>query len=86
MGNSELHKVDTDVVAEAIINGTAVAVSDGSFKDSHGTTAWVVLQGVDNDVKACDGYPSDQSANRSELAGAYAIAMAAAAICAFREE
>jgi ribonuclease HI len=59
-------------VARAIIQGTAKAISDGSFKDEMGTSA-TVLYGADekriistNDVP---GNREDQSAYRSELAG-----------------
>ena len=39
------HKKDVQQIAEAIINGTAIAVSDGSFGKAHGTAAWII-QGV----------------------------------------
>ena len=81
------HKKDVQQIAEAIINGTAIAVSDGSFSKAHGTAAWII-QGVSGPgevggVLVVPGYPSDQSPYRSELAGLYAIMTAVEAICAF---
>ena len=62
---------------EAIAAGTAIAVSDGSFKDSWGTAA---LSLTDRErtfflkgVVVTLGGAGDQSAYRSELAGLYAI-------------
>jgi hypothetical protein len=37
-----LHLNDIDAAAQAIADGTVIAVSDGSFKDGHGTTAFVI--------------------------------------------
>jgi hypothetical protein len=55
-----------------------VAVSDGSFKNGHGTTAWILYAS-----ESCNcigrvvvpGQSQDQSAYRSELTGLYAIAV-----------
>ncbi len=33
---------DGNTIAEAIRNRVAIAVSDGSFKDTYGTAAWVL--------------------------------------------
>jgi hypothetical protein len=53
-----------------------IAVSDGSFKEEHGTAAWIVVVSD----KCCiegkvitPGLPSVQSAYRSELAGIFGI-------------
>ena len=60
-------------MAAAILHGDARAVSDGSFKDSHGTAAFI-LQG-DNPKKAIEGrnqthgLKQDQCAYQSELGG-----------------
>jgi hypothetical protein len=54
-----------------------VAVSDGSFKQGHGTAAWIIYF---SDTCSCvgrvvvPGTPEDHSAYRSELTGLYAIA------------
>ena len=64
---------DGEYVAQAIRDGTGVAISDGSFKNAFGTAAWV-LQGADS-KHAIEGRcsvpgPEDwQSAYRSELCG-----------------
>ena len=66
-------------IVEDIANGTAVAVSDGSYKDNGGTAAWIIeskdgaqrMQGVVN----VPGMVLDQSSYRSELAGIYGSVM-----------
>ena len=74
-------------IAGSILAGTAIAVSDGSFKDSFGTSAWT-LRGQTNEqfltgVNVVPGTDDDQSAFRSELAGIYGIITATNALCAF---
>ena len=61
--------------AEALRRGDAVAVSDGSFKGTFGTSA-SVLQGADGSgrmvvMAVAPGAPDCQSAYRSELSGIY---------------
>jgi hypothetical protein len=72
-------------IAEAIRNGSAIAVSDGSYKDKFGTAAWA-LEGktaLHRITGHCviPGDPNDQSPYRSELGGLYAMAVMAAAVC-----
>ena len=55
--------------------GTVRAVSDGSYKDGHGTSCWTYA-GDRNEVigyNVCPGLPSDQCSYRSETAGLLAI-------------
>jgi hypothetical protein len=64
----------TEIVRD-IENGTAVAVSDGSYKDNGGTAAWIIenksgTQRIVGQVNV-PGTVSDQSAYRSEIAGIY---------------
>ena len=77
-----------DVVA-AIIAGTAIAVSDGSFKDSFGTSAWTVRGDTSDQfltgVNVVPGSDEDQSAFRSELAGIYGILTAVSSLCSLHE-
>ncbi len=59
--------------AEAIRNCTAVAVSDGSFKEGYGTAAWVI-EGETEDSQLlgriiAPGGQHNQSPYRSELTG-----------------
>jgi hypothetical protein len=59
-------------------SGTIKAVSDGSFKDRHGTAAWLLEIASDciiHGLAVIPGHGSDQSAYRSELTGLYGIAM-----------
>ncbi len=64
---------DGHILAEAIRNKVAIAVGDGSFKETYQTAAWV----LEGDTPAgsiighviSPGNGSDQSAYRSELPG-----------------
>jgi hypothetical protein len=74
-------------IAAAIRAGTCISVSDGSFKDQHGTAAWVIeaessthrCTGVNN----TPGAPSDQSAYRSEVSELFGIATMIRELCKF---
>jgi hypothetical protein len=74
-------------IAQAIRDGTAIGISDGSFKDGFGTASWV-LEGLsprhrirgDNIVP---GDTADQGSYRSELSGLYGITMGVYALCEF---
>jgi len=62
---------------QAIIEGKAVAVSDGSYKDHQGAVAWTI-EGVDNSVwlrgaGVMPGSPEDQSTYRSKPFGLWGI-------------
>jgi hypothetical protein len=74
-------------LADAICQGQAIAVSDGSYKDKFGTVAYV-LEGATAvnqimGVLAVPGVPEDQSLYHSELAGLYGIAMMVQVICKY---
>ena len=76
--------VDIDEIVDDIANGTAVGVSDGSFKEEFGTTSWVIenasgTQRIMGNVLV-PGFASDQSAYRSEIAGIYGLVMVTEAI------
>jgi hypothetical protein len=69
------NKDDGRAVPTCIRNGSCLAISDGSFKDQHGTASWTV-QGEDSfgalgSSLITPGNPEDQSACRSELAGLF---------------
>jgi hypothetical protein len=74
-------------IAQAIRDGTAIGISDGSFKDGFGMTPWVLevssprhrIRG-DNIVP---GDTADQVSYRSELSGLYGITLGAYALCEF---
>lgn len=54
------------------------AVSDGSFKQGHGSAAWIVVISPSCQIfgsTVVPGEPEDQSAYRSELTGIYGIVM-----------
>jgi hypothetical protein len=74
-------------IAQAIRDGTAIGISDESFKDGVGTASWV-LEGSspchrirgDNIVP---GDWADQSSHRSELSGLYGITLGVYALSEF---
>jgi len=66
-----------ELIAAALRDGTAIAVSDGSFKDQFGTAA-LVIEGPDSDnqmlaVNVTPGHPEEQLSYRSELSGIFGI-------------
>jgi hypothetical protein len=75
------------ILAQAIQEGEAIAISDGSFHDQYGTAAWV-LEGCVSTGRAIGavvvpGTAKDQSAYRSELAGIFSILVFAKKMCEF---
>ena len=78
---------DGDTIADAIRRGIAVGVSDGSFKDSFGTSCWIIQEETQVGEIKCPcvvpGQGSAQSAYRSELAGMYGMITMINALCAF---
>ena len=73
------------LVAQAIRDGTAIAVSDGSLKDMFGTSSFT-LQGRTDDQKitgrnAVPGEPLNQSSYRSELAGIAGVLVTLFILC-----
>ena len=66
-----------DEIVNDLSKGTAIGVSDGSFKDRFGTASWVIenesgTQRINGDC-IIPGSPSDQSAYRSEIGGLYGL-------------
>ena len=77
-------------VARAIGNNTAICVSDGSYKDQHGTAAFVLVDPShaepDSNLRiigchVAPGFQSDQSPYRSELSGIYGILCVVEELC-----
>jgi len=68
-------------VVEAITQGTALAVSDGSFKEGRGAAAWTIEGRMANNkiTGAClvPGTAEDHSAFRSELMGILGVLLTA---------
>jgi len=68
---------DGSLFITALAEGDAIAVSDGSFKDTYGTATWV-LEGNESAGRisgrvVCPDGASDQSSYCSELCGVYAV-------------
>jgi ribonuclease HI len=76
-------------IAAALINNTAIAVSDGSFKDNKGTSGWI----VEGDTQAgriigwnmVPGFLDDHSSYRSELTGILAILTLIKELCTIHD-
>jgi hypothetical protein len=65
-------------VAQAIIQGNAVAICDGSYKDKFGTAGFAIQQWANRDKRiiganVTPGHPDDQNPYRSEIGGIFAI-------------
>jgi len=76
-------------LVEAIKDGLAMAISDGSYKSCYGTAAWTI---GDPDTASmlsakviCPGTEDDHDAYRSELSGLYSIMMIIEKFCDFHE-
>ena len=81
-----VHSDDGASVAAAILAGTAYAVSDGSFKQQRGTSAFL-LEGIDGETNRIVGFneipgaQEDQPPYRSELGGISGILATVDCIC-----
>ncbi len=78
---------DGSHIAQAIMEGDAIAISDGSYQDTYGTASWVI-EGQDSSGRLVGdvivpGSASDQSAYRSELAGIYSILVTVKKVCEY---
>ena len=73
-------------IAQSIAKGSAIAISNGSYKDGHGTASWTIQDeaghSVDGNV-VCPGLAQDMSSYRSELVGLYSVALITLHICNF---
>jgi hypothetical protein len=83
----DMKAVHIKEVAKGLWEGTAMAVCDGSFKETFGTAAWIIRT---NEGEAsirgcvhCPGAPDDHSSYRSELAGIYAVLTVTNKLCKF---
>jgi hypothetical protein len=75
------------IILQAIKDGTAIAVSDGSYRDMHGTAAWVI-EGIDHQGQItgkaiAPGGSETQSLYCSKLTGIYANMVVVHNICSF---
>jgi hypothetical protein len=72
-------------VAKLLTENDAYAISDGSYKDTYGTAAWLIkgIAGV-NTISGCILYPGideDHSSYRSELSGICALVSVVNSLC-----
>ena len=71
-------------LVQAIIDGTAIGVSDGSFKNAIGTSGWVLEDSLGHRIRGANVIPGsrlDQSSYRGELDGLYAMILMAEQLC-----
>ena len=70
---------DIDEIIADITNGTAIGVSDGSFKDQFGTASWVIenARGTQRITGngLIPGHHTDHSAYRSEIGELYGLVL-----------
>jgi hypothetical protein len=67
-------------LVDAIKEGWAIAISDGSHKNKWGTASWRIMSDTNEDeqctgLHVTPGRKDDQSAFRSEIGGVYAMAV-----------
>jgi hypothetical protein len=75
-------------IVQSIRHGTCSCITDGSFKDKHGTAAWKILdldkpEHVMEGQVITPGFPHQQDAYRSELSGLYASVLAINALVTY---
>jgi hypothetical protein len=77
------------LLAKAIIDGDAIAVCDGSYKNGKGSAAWV-LEGASSEGRISGynfppGHSEAQNSYRSELAGLYGVLVMLKTICSLHK-
>jgi hypothetical protein len=82
----QFHSSDNGIrIAQAIQNGTAIALSDGSFKDGFGTSAIIIEASDPGDniiaVNVVPGCKDTQSSFRSKLSGIFGQVIMINTIC-----
>jgi hypothetical protein len=85
-----LHNIqiqDEHKLLEALHEGIAMAISDGSYKDTFGTAAWTIGNldtiCIISGRAVCPGGSEDHNAYQSELAGIYCIMTILTKFCLF---
>jgi hypothetical protein len=80
---------DIRLMIDAIKEGLAIAVSDGSYKDKFGTAAWTIgtaeQPGYISGRATCPGAEGDHSSYRSELSGIHSIMVVIQRLCTYFE-
>jgi hypothetical protein len=80
-----IHDDDGATVASSIQDGTAYAVSDGSYKDNRGTSAFLLESGTGDGriigMNEIPGAAKDQSPYRSELGGISGVLATVDCLC-----
>jgi hypothetical protein len=69
---------DLRPILQALSSGSVRAVSDGSFKDKFGASAFMVVDDDETSILGLNvipGHPDDQTAYRSKLVGLFGIVM-----------
>jgi hypothetical protein len=78
---------DGEVLAQALANGKAIAVCDGSYKQGRGASAWVIEgESSEGRIKGFNWVPGstvNQSSYRSELAGLLGVVSFTVELCKY---
>jgi hypothetical protein len=75
-------------LVDAIKEGRAISISNGSHKKKWGTASWIIMSDI-NEAEQCAGLhvtpgrKDHQSAFRSEIGGMYSMSVAIELICKF---
>jgi thiamine phosphate synthase YjbQ (UPF0047 family) len=81
------HIEDEELLKEAILEGSAIAISDGSYKNFFGTASWTIgnleVAALLSGQAVCPGAAPDMDSYRSELAGIYCIMAVVKKFCSF---
>jgi len=76
-------------MAEAIQEGSAMAISNGSYKNTFGTVAWTIgnpdTTSFLSGQAVCPGKADDMDLYRTELAGIYCIMIVVEKFCCFHD-
>jgi len=82
-----VHIEDEELLMAAILEGSAIAISDGSYKNFFGTVSWTIgnpeVAALLSGQAVCPGAAPDMDSYRSELAGIYCIMAVVKKFCSF---
>jgi hypothetical protein len=77
---------DSGPIIHSLSLGTSRTISDRSYKDKFGTSAFTILDNQDNSILSLDvvpGHPDNQGAYHSELPGLFGIVLVVNRLCSW---
>jgi len=79
--------IDEKMLHDALLDESAMAISDGSYKDTFGTASWTIgdpnIDGLISGVAVCPGNADDMDSYRCELVGIYCIMVIVQKFCEY---